>query len=45
MLASDLLLNREINDRVPDALAFFASEDSLDCARQHLDFDRRVIEI
>ena len=34
VLASDLPLNREINDRVPDTLAFFASEDPLDCARQ-----------
>ena len=34
VLASDLPLNREINDRVPGTLAFFASEDPLDCARQ-----------
>lgn len=34
VLASDLPLNREINDRVPDTLAFFASEDPLNCARQ-----------
>jgi glycosyltransferase involved in cell wall biosynthesis len=34
VLGSDLPLNREINDRVPDTLAFFASEDPLDCARQ-----------
>lgn len=34
VLASDLPLNREINDRVPDTLAFFTSEDPLDCARQ-----------
>ncbi len=34
VLASDLPLNREINDRMPDTLAFFASEDPLDCARQ-----------
>jgi glycosyltransferase involved in cell wall biosynthesis len=34
VLASDLPLNREINDRVPGTLAFFASEDPLDCAQQ-----------
>ena len=34
VLASDLPLNREINERVPDTLAFFASEDPVDCARQ-----------
>jgi glycosyltransferase involved in cell wall biosynthesis len=34
VLVSDLPLNREINDRVPGTLAFFASEDPLDCARQ-----------
>ena len=34
VLASDLPLNREINERVPGTLAFFASEDPLDCARQ-----------
>lgn len=34
VLASDLPLNREINDRMPGTLAFFASEDPLDCARQ-----------
>jgi glycosyltransferase involved in cell wall biosynthesis len=34
VLASDLPLNREINERVPDTLAFFASEDPIDCARQ-----------
>ena len=34
VLASDLPLNRELNDRVPGTLAFFASEDPLDCARQ-----------
>ena len=34
VLASDLPLNRELNDRVPGTLAFFASEDPIDCARQ-----------
>jgi len=34
VLASDLPLNREINERVPDTLAFFATEDPVDCARQ-----------
>jgi glycosyltransferase involved in cell wall biosynthesis len=34
VLASDLPLNREINERVPDTLAFFATEDPRDCARQ-----------
>ena len=34
VLASDLPLNREINERVPDTLAFFANEDPRDCARQ-----------
>lgn len=34
VLASDLPLNKEINERVPDTLAFFASEDPRDCARQ-----------
>ena len=34
VLASDLPLNREINERLPDTLAFFASEDPVDCARQ-----------
>ena len=34
VLASDLPLNREINDRVPGTLAFFVSEDPRDCARQ-----------
>ena len=34
VLASDLPLNRELNDRVPDTVAFFASEDPVDCARQ-----------
>ena len=45
VLASDLPLNREINDRVAETLAFFASEDPLDCARQIesllADMDRR----
>ena len=34
VLASDLPLNREINERVPGTLAFFATEDPVDCARQ-----------
>jgi glycosyltransferase involved in cell wall biosynthesis len=34
VLASDLPLNREINDRVRGTLAFFVSEDPRDCARQ-----------
>jgi glycosyltransferase involved in cell wall biosynthesis len=45
VLASDLPLNRELNDRVPDTVAFFASEDPIDCARQIesllADMDRR----
>ena len=34
VLASDLPLNLELNHRVPGTLAFFASEDPRDCARQ-----------
>jgi glycosyltransferase involved in cell wall biosynthesis len=34
VLASDLPLNRELNQRVSDTLAFFVSEDPGDCARQ-----------
>lgn len=34
ILASDLILNREIAERVPGALAFFKSEDPKDCAEQ-----------
>ena len=34
VLASDLPLNREINEGVADTLAYFASEDPFDCARQ-----------
>lgn len=33
-LASDLPLNRELNERVPGCLALFASEDFMDCAEQ-----------
>lgn len=34
ILTSDLPLNREINDRQKDCVAFFKSEDAADCARQ-----------
>ena len=34
VLASDLPLNREIADRVPGAVAFFRSEDPVDCGRE-----------
>lgn len=34
VLASDLLLNQEINERVPGSLALFKTEDAIDCARQ-----------
>jgi glycosyltransferase involved in cell wall biosynthesis len=47
VLASDLPLNREINDRVPGTLALFVSEDPSDCARQIeqllIDRDRRNV--
>ena len=33
ILASDLLLNRELNERVPGCLETFRSEDSADCAK------------
>ena len=46
VLASDLPLNREINDRTPGALAFFKSEDPQDCAKQILGLleDRHRLE-